>query len=212
MRTVHMAVFDTFSDWEVGHATAHINRELWQRDPGTWQVKTVGPSADPVTSMGGMRVVPDLALEDLRPADSAMLILPGGSTWEAGELVALEAKASEFLSAAVPVAAICGATFGLARAGLLNDRRHTSNDLGYLSMSGYSGLDHYDQDTTAVLDGDLITATGTRPVDFARAVFERLGLYEPHVLDAWYQLYGNNDGAGFYTLAHYEQQRAAAAR
>ncbi|AYF77204.1 glutamine amidotransferase [Nocardia yunnanensis] len=212
LKTVHMAVFDTFSDWEVGHATAHINRELWQREPGTWQVKTVGRTADPITSMGGMRLLPDLTLAELRPADSAMLLLPGGSTWEAGELADFEEKAGEFLAAGVPVAAICGATFGLARAGLLDDRRHTSNDPGYLSMSGYSGLDHYDKTETAVTDGDLITATGTRPADFARAVFERLGLYEPHVLAAWYQLYGDNDGAGFYTLAQYEQQRAAAAR
>ncbi|MFE3226719.1 type 1 glutamine amidotransferase family protein [Nocardia sp. NPDC059228] len=212
LKTVHMALYDTFSDWEVGHATAHINRALWHREPGTWQVKTVALGAGPITSMGGMRVLPDLVLDELKPADSAMLILPGFETERHSETPAAFArKAREFLAAGVPVAAICGATFGLAQEGLLDDRRHTSNDAGYLAYSGYSGGEHYVQ-ATAVTDGDLITATGTRPVDFAREIFARLGIYEPHVLESWYRLYGNNDPAGFYALFEYEQQRAAAAQ
>ncbi|MGW4352767.1 type 1 glutamine amidotransferase family protein [Nocardia sp. NPDC004582] len=212
MKTVHMAVYDTFSDWEVGHATAHINRELWHREPGTWQVRTVGSSAEPVTSMGGMRVLPDLVLDDLKPADSAMLILPGLDTERNPEALAVFArKAREFLTAGVPVAAICGATFGLAREGLLDDRRHTSNAAEYLAYSGYSGGERY-VERPAVTDGDLITATGTRPVDFAHEILARLEIFEPHVLEAWDRLYGDNDPAGFYALFEYEQQRAAAAR
>ncbi|WP_218003577.1 type 1 glutamine amidotransferase family protein [Nocardia transvalensis] len=214
MKTVHMAVYDTFADWEVGHVTAHVNRALWQREPGTWRVLTVGASSEPVTSAGGMRVVPDVVLGELSPADSAMLILPGSDTWEAGALAAFGHKAREFLAAGVPVAGICGATFGLATEGLLDARPHTSNDPNYLGMSGYSGSEYYLREP-AVADSDLITATGTRPVEFARAVLARLGVYEPHVLDAWYALYGHNDPQGFYTLAEYEQRRAvpeAAAR
>ncbi|WP_040813908.1 type 1 glutamine amidotransferase family protein [Nocardia concava] len=211
LKTVHMAVYDTFSDWEVGHATAHINRELWHREPGAWQVKTVGITADPVTSMGGMRVLPDLVIDDLKPADSAMLILPGlGTEFDPESPIGVFArKAREFLAAGVPVAAICGATFGLAKEGLLDDRPHTSNDPGYLAYSGYSGAEHYVA-KTAVTDGDLITATGTRPVDLAREIFARLEIFEPHVLESWYKLYGNNDPAGFYELYEYEQQQAAA--
>ncbi|MBL1072854.1 glutamine amidotransferase [Nocardia sp. 2] len=206
-KTVHMAVYNTFADWEVGHATAHINRPLWHREPGNWRVVTVGLSAEPVVSAGGMRVVPDVVLSELSPADSAMLILPGADTWESGELKAFAEKAGEFLAAGVPVAAICGATFGLASAGLLDARPHTSNDPNYLGFSGYSGGEHYVTEP-AVRDGDLITATGTRPVDFAREIFARLDVYEPHILEAWYRLYGENDPAGFYALAEYEESRA----
>ncbi|GAB2701559.1 type 1 glutamine amidotransferase family protein [Nocardia thraciensis] len=207
VNTVHMAVYDTFSDWELGHATAHINRAMWQREPGTWQVRTVGPTSDAVVSAGGMRVVPDVTLDELSPSESAMLLLPGADTWETGALAAVGRKAREFLTAGVPVAAICGATFGLAAEGLLDARPHTSNDPNYLAMSGYSGAGHYVPEP-AVTDGDLITATGTKPVEFARAVLARLGIYEPHVLDAWYALYGRNDAQGFYTLAEYESGRA----
>ena len=34
---VHMAVYDTLADWEVGYATAHINSGDWQRDPGRYR-------------------------------------------------------------------------------------------------------------------------------------------------------------------------------
>ncbi|MFI6871405.1 type 1 glutamine amidotransferase family protein [Nocardia sp. NPDC050406] len=208
MKTVHLAVYDTFADWEAGHATAHINRAMWQREPGSWQVRTVGATAEAVTSAGGMRVVPDVVLAELSPQESAMLILPGADTWETGALEAFSATAREFLAAGVPVAAICGATFGLASAGLLDDRAHTSNAAEYLAYSGYSGAEHFVYEP-AVTDGDLITATGTKPVEFARAIFARLGLYEPHILDAWYRLYGENDPAGFFALAEYEENRAA---
>ncbi|MFF2553913.1 type 1 glutamine amidotransferase family protein [Nocardia sp. NPDC058058] len=208
-KTVHLAVYDTFSDWEPGFATAHINRPLWHREPGEWQVRTVGATKDSVVSMGGVRVTPDLTLDELSPSDSAMLILPGSATWEAGALNAFADKARDFLAAGVPVAAICGATFGLASAGLLDGRRHTSNAAEYLAMSGYSGGADFVYEP-AVTDGDLITASGTLPVDFARAILGRLDIFEPHILEAWYLLYGKNDPAGFFALAEYEESRAVA--
>lgn len=49
-------------------------------------------------------------------------------------------------------------------------------------------------------DGDLVTASGTAPVEFARAVLARLDLYEPTVLDSWYKLYGLHDPDGYFEL------------
>ena len=40
--TVHVAVFDTFADWEVGYATAHIRSRNWQHEPGRYSITTVG--------------------------------------------------------------------------------------------------------------------------------------------------------------------------
>lgn len=204
-KTVHMAVYDTLADWEVGAATAHINKPSWHREPGTWQVRTVGLSAEPITTMGGMRIVPDVVLADLTPAGSAMLILPGAETWEGPELDPFTHKAREFVAAGVPVAAICGATFGLAKAGLLDTRKHTSNVAEFLLYSGYSGADHY-VEAPAVTDGDVITASASAPFEFAREVLGRLGVYEPHVLDGWYRLFAHADPAGWAVLAEYDAQ------
>jgi hypothetical protein len=82
---VHLAVYDALADWEVGYATAHINNGEWQRQPGRFHVVTVGASREPVTSMGGLRITPDVALDELRAGDSAMLILPGSGVAERGE-------------------------------------------------------------------------------------------------------------------------------
>ncbi|MCW2547583.1 MAG: thiamine biosynthesis protein ThiJ [Mycobacterium sp.] len=197
--TVHLAVYDTLADWEPGFATAHIARPLWHRAPGTFEVRTVGPSREPITTMGGMRVLPDLGLDELSPMDSVMLILPGNDIWNTEQFVPFAAKTLEFLEAGTPVAAICGATGGLALAGLLDDRPHTSNAAEFLASSGYAGAAHY-RDEPAVIDGDLITGSGIQPVEFARAILERLEVFEPDVLASWYKLYGEHDPAGFFEL------------
>jgi putative intracellular protease/amidase len=196
---VHMAVYDTLADWEVGFATAHINNGHWQREPGRYEVRTVGEGPGPYRTMGGMTVTPDLTIDQLSPDDSAMLILPGADTWTSGGNTAFAKKAREFLDAGVPVAAICGATAGLAAEGLLDDRKHTSNAPQFLEAFGSKGRDLY-CDVPAVTDRGLITASGTKPVDFAREVFAALDLYTPETLASWFKLYGLGDPAGFYEL------------
>jgi putative intracellular protease/amidase len=196
---VHLAVYNTLADWEVGHVTAHINRPLWHKTPGRFAVRTVGATTEPITTMGGLRVTPDVALAALRPEDSAMLVLPGNEIFHTDAFVPFAAKAREFLDAGVPVAAICGATGGLAMAGLLDNRPHTSNAMEFLNSLGYRGKDFY-RDELVVTDGDLITASSVAPTEFARAIMARLDIYEPGVLASWYKLYGEQDAAGFFEL------------
>ncbi|MEU0664808.1 type 1 glutamine amidotransferase family protein [Streptomyces lavendulocolor] len=192
-KTVHLGVYDTLADWETGHATAWLARS-------GYDIRTVGPTAVPVTSIGGLRVTPDLALDELRPEDSALLILPGADLWDSGDdLAPFAAKARAFLDAGVPVAAICGATAGLAREGLLDDRPHTSAVSFYLAATGYKGGEHY-VDADAVTDGDLITAGPTEPVAFAREVLGRMGAFEGRRLDAWYRLFHDSDPAAYEEL------------
>ncbi|RJL32173.1 type 1 glutamine amidotransferase family protein [Bailinhaonella thermotolerans] len=197
-KTVHVGVYDGFADWEIGHATAHIRNGEWQHGP-RYDVVTVGMSAEPVTTMGGMRILPDVTLDSLSPADSAMLILAGSDIWDAGALEPFAKKARAFLEAGVPVAAICGATAGLAREGLLDDREHTSAVVDYLLAFGYGGAEHY-RDEPAVTGGDLITAGPTAPVEFAREIFAKLGIYTPEVLDAWYRLFSAGDPSAYPVL------------
>ncbi|UED84991.1 DJ-1/PfpI family protein [Streptomyces profundus] len=198
--TVHLAVYDTMADWETGHATATLAGH-------GYRVLSVGPGPEPVTTLGGLRVLPDLPLERLDPADSALLILPGAETWTAGETLAPFAEAArEFVAAGVPVAAICGATLGLARAGLLDDRAHTSGAAGMLAASGYGGAAHY-READAVTDRDVITAGPTDPEPFAREILARLDVLEPEVLDAWFRLYAHSDASAYPVLAAAEAAR-----
>ncbi len=80
--TVHLFVLDTLADWEPGFAVAGINNPEGQKQPGRFKVRTVAINRDPVTTIGGVRIQPDLSLNQLHPVDSALLILPGGDTWD----------------------------------------------------------------------------------------------------------------------------------
>lgn len=190
-RTVHIALYDTLADWEIGHATAYLRKN-------GYRVVTVALRAEPVTTMGGLRVLPDMTLAELRPEDSAMLVLAGAQDWERA-IAPFAARAGEFLAAGVPVAAICGATTALAAEGLLDDRAHTGAAAPVLEMTGYAGGASY-READAVTDRDVITAGPTDPEAFAREIFDRLGLLEPKVLEAWFRLFADSD-PGAYELA-----------
>ncbi|MBP2159656.1 MULTISPECIES: type 1 glutamine amidotransferase family protein [Asticcacaulis] len=197
--TVYLYVFDTLADWEPGYAIANINDPTYQKSPGRYTVTTVGVTRDPVTTTGGMRILPDFALSDIDPSACAMLILPGGARWDErgnGEGVDL---AKAVLAVGGKVAAICGATAGLARGGVLDNRKHTSNAADYIKATGYGGA-HLYVDAQAYSDGTVITAPGTAPVDFAREIFRALDLFDEKVLDAWYKVFKTGDASHFAAL------------
>ena len=116
------------------------------------------PHRRPCAVSGACASGPTCALDALRPEDSSLLILPGADLWDtADDLAPFARTARAFLDAGVPVAAICGATAGLAREGLLDDRDHTSAISFYLAATGYAGGGRY-VEADAVTDGGLITA------------------------------------------------------
>ena len=196
-RRAHLAVYDGAAEMEVGHLIGELHTG---RFTGTaFELVTVAESLEPLTSMGGVRIAPDALLAELDPADSDLLVMPGAEMWDAGGGEAFAAAAGRFLDAGVPVAAICGATAGLARAGLLDERNHTSASAEYLAMTGYAGGDRY-VDERAVVDGDLITAGPQSPVQFARATLKHLGLADGRTLEAYEALFDRGDLAAFPVL------------
>ncbi|HZG03998.1 MAG TPA: DJ-1/PfpI family protein [Streptomyces sp.] len=194
-KTVHVAVYDTLADWEIGHATAHLTG-------AGHHVVYVGESGEPVITMGGMQVVPNLSIVDLHPDDSALLIVPGAGAWEK-VIPPFASAARGFLDAGVPVAAICGGVTALAKEGLLDDRDHTGAAPEVLAATGYRGGDRY-READAYTDGDLITAGPTEPVAFAREILARLEVFPPDVLDAWFRLFRHSEADAYAVLAAYE--------
>jgi putative intracellular protease/amidase len=202
MKTAHVGIYDALADWEVGYLLVELRTG---RFTGTrFDVVAIAESREPITTMGGVHMTPDALLSDLDPADSDLLILPGGELWDAGGGAAFAAAAERFLDAGVPVAAICGATAGLARAGLLDHRRHTSAAPEYLAATGYAGGEHY-VDARAVVDGDLVTAGPQSPVQFACAALRRLGVASDDVLEAYEGVFHRGEPAAFYTLMQAQQ-------
>ncbi|HET6742323.1 MAG TPA: DJ-1/PfpI family protein [Kribbella sp.] len=197
METAYVAVYETLADWEIGYLVVELRTGRFTGVP--WRVVTVGESLDPVVTMGGMRVVPDVTVGEVEPADGDLLVLAGSGEWDAGGGEAFAKLAGRFLGDGVPVAAICGATAGLARAGLLDERDHTSAAKEYLQATGYQGSGRY-VDERAVIGGDLITAGPDSPVQFARAVLKRLGLADERKLEAYEGVFHRADPAAYATL------------
>lgn len=187
-RNVYLFVFDSLADWEAAYAIAGINNPQFQRQPGMFRVRTVAARAGFVTTAGGIRIQPDLTLSDLSAKAGEMFILPGGRSWDEGKNMEAVEAAKGILMSGGAVAAICGATAGLARGGILDDRKHTSNAREYLEATHYRGGALY-QDKPAVTDGPVITAPATAPIDFAFQIFSYLNLYTTEVLESWYGLF-----------------------
>ena len=200
VKTVHLAVFDTLADWEPALAVAAVNDPQYQREPGSLRVRTVALDREPVTTMGGVRILPDVELDELDPVDSGMLVLSGAHTWDRDEMRGPWARAARrFLDAGTPVAAMCGATFGLAAEGLLDERDHTGAAAQVLAATGYAGGGRY-READAVRDRGLITAGPTDAVAFAREILAELGAFSPAVLEAWHCLYSTGDPRYFSVL------------
>lgn len=195
--TAHVLLVDHLADWEVGHLLVELRTGRFTGRP--WRTVGVAATPAPVPTMGGMRWVPDLTLDDLDPAGSDLLVMPGGVSWQPGSEEAYVEVATRFLDAGVPVAAICGATEALARAGHLDRRRHTAAAPEVLQATGYAGSAHY-LERRAVADDGLVTAGPQSPVHFAAATLEVLGLMTPERLGAYEAVFHDGDPSGYAEL------------
>lgn len=187
MKTVYVYVMNTMADWEIGYCLAELNsKRFFRKNAAEISVKTVSLSKKSVKSMGGLTIVPDLAVNDIQITKDNALILPGSDSWtEAGGLVA----------------AICGATVALANMGLLDNRKHTSNGAGFLNMfcPEYKGTDNY-IDIPAVRDGNLITAAATGALDMARLILEYLDVFGADTLEHWYAYFSTGNTDEFFAM------------
>jgi len=143
--------------------------------------------------LGGFTIVPDFKLNDIKPENAVLLILPGAEDWGKPEHEQVLELAKDFLASDIPVAAICGATEAMARIGMLNDVEHTSNGLEFLKMTcpGYTG-EHLYKNQTAVTVGNLITAGSSSSVAFAYHILKKLEAMKPDKLEYWNGYFENH--------------------
>ena len=202
MFTVYIYVLDTLADWELGYVTAELNSgRFFRKDAPEVSVKTAAISKEPVKTMGGLTIVPDCSISDIAAGEKSVLLLPGANTWSDPKHSAIIEKAGELLSAGAMVCAICGATAALANAGLLDGRPHTSNGAGYLEMvsPAYRGQKFF-IDAPSVADHNLITASSTGALLWAKQIIERLDVFQHSTLEAWYAYFSTGEAQHFFAL------------
>lgn len=199
---VYLMVVDTLADWEIGYLTAELRSRRFFADPSqACRIVKAGLNRDEVVSMGGVRYVPEVTIDAIELEQDDLLLLPGADIWQSPQAAPALALARDALDRGRQVAAICGATVGLASVGALNGRRHTSDDLGLLQQScpGYRGEKWYRREP-AVRGDNLITATGLAPLEFSYEVLKMLKVWKPETTKAWFRLHKTRQERWYHEL------------
>lgn len=180
----YFLVFDGLADWELAYALCEINKSA------KFEVVSVGFSEEPVITMGGLKLRPDITLDEVTSGEACIFMLPGGDMWEQESHENLKLLLHQFHAANIPIGAICGATLEIARAGLTRNIRHTSNSKDYLKavVADYGDDDFY-VDELAVADKNIITASGLGSIEFAREVIKELKLYDEADTQLWFEMF-----------------------
>lgn len=202
MFTVYVYVLDTLADWELGHVVSELNSgRFFKKGAQRVTLKKASYSKEPITTMGGLTIMPDILIDDIVMSETSVLLLPGANTWNDPKHFAIIEKASELLSLGATVCAICGATAALANFGLLDKRPHTSNGAGFLEMvsPGYTGQSFY-MDKPSVADNNLITASCTGALLWAKQIIESLGVFQADTLESWYEYFSTGEPRHFFAL------------
>ncbi|MBC7148311.1 MAG: DJ-1/PfpI family protein [Rhizobium sp.] len=172
MPRIAVALQSDFADWEPALLMAAARYYLG------CEVLTASPDGQPVVSMGGLKVTPDIGFAEIDPKRFDALVIPGGYAWEKGQAFDFTELARGFRAENKVVAGICAAASALAATGLLDDVAHTGNSLAsHGKYPGYHGADHYRDQPQAVSDRGIVTAPGSAPDTFATEVLKALDLW-----------------------------------
>ncbi|MBZ2037719.1 glutamine amidotransferase [Streptococcus sanguinis] len=174
MKTALILLLNDYADWEVAYISSTINMSE------EWSVKTISTQKE-VKSIGGLTTKIDYLLEEI-PSQYDLLILIGGNSWtnDDSDIINL---VNHTLTNNIILGAICGSVDFMARNGLLNNFKHTGNDLSlWNTFDQYSNKDEF-QFKQAVRDKNLVTANGTAPIEFEQLILESIDYAEKNEIE-----------------------------
>jgi putative intracellular protease/amidase len=199
---VFVYVLDTLADWEIGYLMAEINSGRYlMKNIEKPKILKVGKNLNPIKTMGGIEITPDIDVKGIKMQKGDLLILPGADTWLNDNNDEILNFVKENIEKDITVAAICGATIAMANYGLLDGIKHTSNDLGFLKMvcPNYKGENYY-LAQPAVVENNLITASSFASLEFTYEVLKKINIMGNSTVEAWYNLYKTKESKYFFEL------------
>src|ERR1700678_1924603 len=141
---------------------------------GGWRVVTTAQSAGPVASAQGPRAIADYTLDECPKLD--VMLVPGGigtrkAVDDAGLLDWLRRRSAD----AQIVTSVCTGASLLARAGLLDGRRATTNKLSFAWVTTQGAHVQWVKEARWVEDGNIFTSSGVSAgIDMTLAVIATL--------------------------------------
>ena len=185
-KNIYIFLFNGFSDWEISYLTPELKKSE------KINLKYFTIDGLEITSMGGLKITPDLSIQEIDLDTISALILPGGSAWEEKSIKGIDGLVEKLYSKNIMIASICSATTFLGQKGYLDNIKHTSNAVDYLKYiaPNYKGEKKYQSDLV-VTDKNIITANGFSPIEFTREVFKSIELKSEDDIEKWFQLFKN---------------------
>lgn len=166
-RQVLVLVYDSFAEFEVSVLLTVLSG-------GPHRVTTCALGPDPVTSTGGLRVLPDAVVDDLDPTAYDALVVPGGEASGLLGSAPLRRLVQALDRRGGLLAAICGGPAVLGDAGVLDGRSFTAalgpEDPAWPGVAGRGRM----IPELLVTDGHVVTATGSSYLAFAEEVLRCL--------------------------------------
>ncbi len=190
MKTILYVILEQFADWELAYLSSAVN----MLGEGKFENKIVSLTKNAVTSIGGVKCLPDCDLQDI-PKDYDALILIGGLSWHDEKAIELKPLIETCLKDGNVLGAICDACRFLGSVGALNKVMHTANSLAELQQhAAYTNAQGFIP-RQAVADNKVVTANGTAPLEFAQEVLTVLSVASEEKIKGWYDFHK----LGFYT-------------
>lgn len=199
---VYLYILDTLADWEIGYLTAELNsKRFFKSKDIDLDIIKISGTETLITTMGGMQIKPDMLLDSIEFSSDDLLILPGADLWDMEEHQRILNIAKQRIENDLRVAAICGATIGLAKIGALNQKKHTSNNKDYLVnvCPNYNGIEKYIE-LPAFSDSNLITASSLGAIEFTYEIIKMLNVFNNRTLDAWLNLFSKREDRYYFDL------------
>ena len=148
--------------------------EMFGNMPGAVDIVTVAERKGPVRSGQGPSAMADYGFDDCPPLD--LLLIPGGmGTRTEVDNAALIDWLRQRASSAEVVMTVCSGTALLARAGLLDGRRATTNKMFFHEVTEQGPRVEWVREARWVEDGKYATSSGVSAgIDMALAVIAKL--------------------------------------
>lgn len=199
-KIIYIYVLDTLAEFEIGYILQAISMQNMIKK-SKYIVKTVGIRKEPIKTLGGLTLIPDISITEINENEIVALLLPGANTWHDEEQKFILEKANLYVKRGILVAAICGATLALADLGILNNHSHTSNSIEYLYMFSkkYKGQSLYINELSVIND-NVITASSAGSLLWAKQIIEYLNIYSSKTIEAWYNYYLTGDAKYYIEL------------
>lgn len=169
-KTIGFVFVEKFADWEYGLLAASATEWFGAK------AVALSPGGEPVKGTSGFRLTTDRGTEAIENADLDAVAVIGSDTWVGDNPPDVSALLKAVAGRGGVVGGICAGTLTLARAGLFEGAKHTSNGADWIAENapGYAGSSSYVDVAQAVADGRIVSAPGSAPGTFAVRFLEAL--------------------------------------